>query len=241
VARLFADNRAFNPQTGITQAGREMLEALGYSADDVSAAFAREFQKQIDNAVTPVDAAKAAQLGEFGIPAFRQNVTGLADDFATFERARRGATGQMAEKVATTAAQSQETAMRAAGDDIALRVGGGKPADQFDAAVAVSERLRGIATADKSAAQAMYRAADDAGVTIPPDVAKGVTQRIQTRLADEEIDTTLGVFNETRAFVNRLGQRGNGKAPVSLRLVDGLRKDLNAALRTAQGEDTRAL
>jgi len=238
--RLFTDRRFFSNGT-LTDEGRQTLNALGYNADEVTEAFQREFGKNIDAALAPQEAAAAAELGQFGIPAYRHNVTGSADDFAAFERGRRGALGAGTEARVRQAADAQEMAARQAGDDIATGLGGGVRGDQFDAASAVSERLRGLAGDERAAAQAAYKAADAAGVTVPAHVAKGVADRVGSRLADEEIDLTLDTFKHTRAFMGRIAKRGEGTQPVSLRLIDGLRKDLNATLSRADGEDRRAL
>ncbi|MEX0319016.1 MAG: hypothetical protein AB3N21_13745 [Ruegeria sp.] len=241
VARLFADRRYYTEEGGITPAGRAALEQLGYSADEVSDAFAREFSKGVDEGIDPTLAARAAGMEEFGIPAYKHNVTGDVNDFANFERARRGVGPDAVVNKAQSLGNAQEMAARRAVDSTATEMGDGIRADQLDAAQAVTDRLQRAGEAEKAAAQAAYKAADDAGVTVPAQVARGVTQRVQTRLADEEIDLTSDIFQGARAFMKRLAKRGDGEGGVSLRLIDTFRKDLNATLSRASGEDKRAL
>ncbi|MFV1484526.1 MULTISPECIES: hypothetical protein [unclassified Phaeobacter] len=241
VARLFSDRRYYTPDGGITQAGRTALRQLGYDADELSDAFAREFSKGVDNGVDPTMAARAAEMGEFGIPAYKQNVSGDVNDFANFERARRGVGPEPMVKRAQELGSAQELAARRAPDEFATEMGGGIRGDQFDAAEAVSNRLTALRGEEEAAAQAAYRAADEAGVSVPAEVATGVTQRVQTRLADEEIDLTSDIFKNARSFMSRLQKRGEGEGGVSLRLIDTFRKDLNRTMSRAESEDLRAL
>lgn len=239
---VFSKKSMYDPAKGITEQGRKALAAAGLNPDEVSAKFVNHFQKLTDAAVEPQTAARSANMAEFNIPANKANVTGAVDDFATLERTRR--VGGAGSAKVGAALDAQDAAMRRAGDDIATGLGGGKPADQFDAAVAVSERLRGIVAEEKGAAQAAYRAADKAGFSVDPSAARGVVQRINTRLADEEVDLVSGALSESRSVMNRLERRGvmtSGNKGVSLRLIDGARKDINKTLRTATGEDERAL
>ena len=238
-AKVFSSKSMYDPAKGITEKGRKALVAAGLNPDEVSAKFVQHFQKLTDDAIDPQTAARSANMAEFNIPAYKANVTGAVDDFATLQRTKL--VGGAGSAKVGAALDAQDAAMRRAGDDIATGIGGGKPADQFDAAVAVSERLRGISAEERAAAQAAYRAADAAGIKVDPAVAAGAVQRVQSRLADEEIDLTLGTMNEAKSFMNRLAKRGSGRDGVSLRLIDGARKDLNASLRTATGEDARAL
>lgn len=242
VGRIFSDKRLYTEAGGLTQAGREAIEAAGYSADDVSEAFARQFSKSVDDALPLDQAGRAAEMAEFGIPAYKHNITGNPVDAADFERARRGGAGASAAQRVGDAATEQFNAGRQAVDDVATRIGGGTRGDQVDAAMVVTDRLRGIAGAEKTAAKAAYDAADAAGMAIDPQVASGITQRIQTRLADEEVDLTADIFKNARSYMSRLSRRGEGDKPVSLRLVDTLRKDLNKTLsKNLDPEDARAL
>jgi hypothetical protein len=240
VGRLFTDRRVFDPSTGqLTDRGREMIGALGYNADEVSTAFAREFQKEIGRAVEPQAAARAAELSEFGIPAYRHNITGAPEDFATFERGRRGASGETANARIRTAAEAQDQAARDAAERIALGMGGNGPADQADAAAAVMDRARSVAASEKASAQAAYGAADAAGVTVPGEVMSGVRDRIADRLAREQVD--LVSSRQAADFMRRLEIRDTGAGDaVSLRMVDGVRKDLNRAITKAQSDPAEA-
>ncbi|WP_299983882.1 hypothetical protein [uncultured Ruegeria sp.] len=78
-------------------------------------------------------------------------------------------------------------------------------------------------------------------MSVPGNVAKGVVQRVQGRLAAEEIDLTSDIYSNARAYMSRLQKRGEGEGGVSLRLIETFRKDLNASLSRAKPEDKRAL
>ncbi len=124
---------------------------------------------------------------------------------------------------------------------MAKELSDGIPADQLDASQAVTARLQSMSEAERAAAQAMYKAADDAGVSVRGNVAKGVVQRVQSRLADEEIDLTSDIYSNARAYMTRLQKRGEGDSGVSLRLIETFRRDLIASLAKAKPEDKRAL
>ncbi|UAB89697.1 hypothetical protein I5192_03165 [Ruegeria sp. SCSIO 43209] len=241
VARLLRDRRYYTEEGGISPAGRDALKQLGYDADEISDAFAREFSKGIDDGVDPTLAARAAEMEEFGIPAFKHNVTGDVNDFADFERARRGVGPDAVVSKAQRLGDGQELSARRAVDGVAKELSDGIPADQLDAAQAVTSRLQTMSEAEKAAAQAMYKAADDAGVSVPGNVAKGVVQRVQSRVAAEEIDLTSDIYSNARAYMSRLQKRGEGDGGVSLRLIETFRKDLNQSLSRAKPEDKRAL
>ena len=243
VAQLFKNTAIYDPQSGLTQHGKDILESLGYDAATVSDAFKREFAKNVDIMTTPQEAATVANMAEFGIPAYRANVTGSVSDFAEQARARAGVLGTRAEAQVGAALDRQSAAARGAADNIATGLGGNGPSDQWDAAVGLSERVKALRDAERAAAKAAYQAADAAGFGVKPEIARDVAARIQTKLADNEVDTTLGIMPETRAFMSRLSNRGQGDKPVSLALIDGLRKDVNAAMSKPSigAEDMRAL
>lgn len=243
VAGLFRNDAVYNPRTGLTQQGKDILESLGYDAATISDAFKREFAKNVDAMSTPQQAATAANMAEFGIPAYRANVTGSVSDFAEMARARAGVLGPRAEVQVGAAMDRQTAAARSAADNIATGLGGNGPSDQWDAAVGLAEKAKGLKAAEKAAATAAYDAAEVAGFGVKPEIAMGAASRIQTKLADNEVDATLGFMPETRAFLSRLASRGQGDKPVSLKLIDGLRKDVNAAMRKPSigAEDMRAL
>ena len=243
VAQLFKNTAIYDPQSGLTQHGKDILESLGYDAATVSDAFKREFAKNLDIMTTPQEAATVANMAEFGIPAYRANVTGSVSDFAEQARARAGVLGTRAEAQVGAALDRQAAAARGAADNIATGLGGNGPSDQWDAAVGLSERVKALRDAERAAAKAAYQAADAAGFGVKPEIARDVAARIQTKLADNEVDTTLGIMPETRAFMSRLSNRGQGNKPVSLALIDGLRKDVNAAMSKPSigAEDMRAL
>lgn len=176
----FADGR-------LTDKGRRVLAELGYDPDTLSAAFSREFQKGIDSGIEPQSAAAAADLGEFGIPAYRHNVTGSVDDFATFERARRGGIGPGPAKRVGAAADAQFAAVQRATDDIATGLGRGVRGDQADAAVAVQEGLRKAAEAARSEARVAYGALSDLGAGVPGAQVQGLGTKIGQALRMEGV------------------------------------------------------
>lgn len=244
LARLFSDNRYLDESGTITPAGLQAIEALGMNPADVSAKFRAEIERNVAAGLEPGQSARTAAMESFGIPAYRANRTGNPVDFAQQEAAARGGLGTGAATRAREALATQDAAMRRAGDDLAASFSGGARGDQFDAAVAVSTRLNNMAEAEKRMAQDLYRKAEAAGIRVDAGLASGVASRIQDRLAREEVYIDPDAFPEARSFVNRLVRRSEaGDAGVSLRMVDGLRKDLNRALTRAQSgtEDFRAL
>lgn len=190
-ARVFG-NKKFYANGQLTQAGRETLESLGYNVDDLSEAFTREFQKNVDNAMAPAEAGRAAGLAEFGIPAFRANVTGSADDFAALEGARRGGAYSTAtQERVRTALSTQDDAMRLAADDIATKLGGGRVrADQFDAASATMAGLSKARDASRALAQTAYDDLSASGAGISGKAVKnfGSTIRRAMEVAGERVD-----------------------------------------------------
>ena len=120
---IFANKKFFDGNT-LTKEGRETLEALGYNADEISDDFVKAFRSRAAD-LSADDAARAAGMDEFGIPVYRHNATGTADDFAAFERAKRGALGPRVEETARKAADKQINAATGAADDISSNLGGG--------------------------------------------------------------------------------------------------------------------
>lgn len=193
-ARVFG-NKQYYVNGTLTQAGRETLESLGYNVDDLSEAFTREFQKNVDSAMAPAEAGRAAGLTEFGIPAFRANVTGSVDDFAALEGARRGgAYSPATQERVRTALTAQDDAMRLAADDIATGLGGRSvPADQFDAAAGAMAGLSKARDAARAAAGEAYDALEASGGGLNGNVVKnfGSTLRRAVEVAGERIDDTV--------------------------------------------------
>lgn len=242
LAHVFSKPKYYSPAGGLTDEGRKALQQMGYDPARVNQAFADEFGVNLERGVSPQDAAAAADLEQFGIPAYRHNVSMSPEEFAAFERARKGGAGTIAERQVGQASDRQFKAMQGSIDRQASEMSGGVRADQVDAGMAVSARLDDLGKEAKAAASKAYRAADEAGMAVDPLTAQGVVQRITTRLADEEIDTTLDIFKNTRSYLSRLEKRGSGDKPVSLRLIDGMRKDINKALgKNLDPEDARAL
>lgn len=172
-------NKRFFDGGQLTQEGAETLAALGYSLDDLDDAFKQQFQRGIREGLQPQESAAVASMREFNIPAMRANVTGLADDFATMERGRRGALGPEVETKVRAAVDSQYNAMRDAGEDIAVRIGGGITADAGQAAEAAMTSARAARDAARNTASAAYDdlAASGAGVQGPQ------VQNLGTRIA----------------------------------------------------------
>lgn len=89
---------------------------------------------------------------------FKHNVTGDVSDFANFERARRGVGPDAVVSKAQRLGDQQDLAARRAVDGVARDLSDGLPADQLDAAQAVTARLQTMSEAERAAAQAAYRA-----------------------------------------------------------------------------------
>lgn len=201
-ARVFG-NKQFYVNGQLTQAGRETLESLGYNVDDLSEAFTREFQKNVDNAMAPAEAGRAAGLAEFNIPAYRANVTGSVDDFAALEGARRGgAYSQATQERVRTALTAQDDAMRLAADDIAVNLGGrATPADQFDAASGVMSGLAKARDASRALAKQAYDELEASGAGISGQAVKnfGASVRRAMEVAGERVDDAAAP-NASAAF-----------------------------------------
>ena len=172
-------NRQFFQNGQLTEEGAKTLQALGYSLDDLDESFRQQFQRGIREGLQPQESAAVANLREFNIPAFRANVTGLADDFATMERARRGALGPNLTQEVGGAMDAQMMAAREAGSGIASRLAGGVQGDAADAAQLAIDSARATRDTMRNAASTAYDdlAASGAGVQGPQ------VQNLGTRIA----------------------------------------------------------
>lgn len=191
VGNVFRSDKLFrNGQ--LTAEGRETLQALGMSADEVSDAFAQHFSRLTREGVDPQAGAQVASMREFGIPAYRHNITGTVDDFASFERARRGAIGPAAESLARRAGDAQDAAMREAGERIATGLGGGV-ADQADAAAGAISGVRRAQEAARTTAGQAYEALEAAGGGVRGTAVAnfGSQLRNSLRMAGSQIDERL--------------------------------------------------
>ncbi|MGR3525059.1 MAG: hypothetical protein ACU0CT_03555 [Paracoccaceae bacterium] len=249
-ARVFG-NKQFYVNGTLTQAGRETLESLGYNVDDLSAAFTREFQKNVDNAMAPAEAGRAAGLAEFGIPAFRANVSGSVDDFAALEAARRGgAYSPATQERVRSALTVQDDAMRQAADDIAVNLGGrATPADQFDAASGVMSGLRTARDTARAAAGEAYDALDASGGGIRGEGLANFGQNIKRILetSDSPVRLSPTVTPNAVDAINILDDtfRAANRGSVPFMSIERARQDLvrnrAAAFRGSNGGDQRAM
>ena len=179
--RIMTDRRMFTG-ADFTDEGKATLQALGYNVDELTASFKQTFQKGIDDALTPQQAARAADMGEFGIPAYRANVTGLADDFATLERGRRGALGPSVEAQVGSAMNAQDAAMRDAGERVAMGMGGGGKLDQGDAASMAMTAARDAMSVAKKTAQSAYDELADMGAGVSGKSLKTIGSNMRRSL-----------------------------------------------------------
>jgi hypothetical protein len=249
-ARVFG-NKQYYVNGTLTQAGRETLESLGYSVDDLSEKFTREFQKNVDNAMAPAEAGRAAGLTEFGIPAFRANVTGSVDDFAALEAARRGgAYSPATQERVRTALTTQDDAMRLAADDIATNLGGrGVAADQFDAATGAMSGLRTARDTARAAAGDAYDALEASGGGIRGEGLTNFGQNIKRILetSDSPVRLSPNVTPNAVASVDILDDtfRAAGRGSVPFMSIERARQDLvrnrAAAYSGSLGGDRRAM
>lgn len=179
-------NRKFFANGQLTDEGAATLQALGYNLDDLDAAFKEQFQRGIKSGLEPQQAAATASLDEFGIPAFRANVTGLADDFATLERGRRGALGPSVTAEVSTAMNAQDAAMRGAGDEIATRMAGGIKADAGQAAETAMTAARAARDTAKATAGKAYDDLAAAGAGVQGAQVQGLGTRLSNAVARSE-------------------------------------------------------
>lgn len=246
VASVFRQRRYFRDGQ-LTPEGRSAVAAAGFDPDEMSAQFQRQFARIAADAANPEDAARAASMAEFGIPAYRHNITGNVEDFATFEGARRGALGADASQVVGDAAERQMQAVRRAGETMATDISGGAVADQADAAVAVQTGLRAARDRARSAAGQAYDDLANAGGGIRGDALTGIDARLRRSLEMSEvrIDPTrtpnaADALDQVRTVFSRARE---GSVPFTE--IERVRQDLvrnrSAAFRGSVGQDQRAM
>lgn len=243
--RMFADKRIFDGKN-LTDEGRDLLEAAGYNIDELSDDFVREFSERAQE--MPADqAGRAASLAEFDIPTYRHNVTGTVDDFAAFERGRRGALGPTVERSIREAGDSQDTAMREAADRISRDMSGGMRGDQLDAAVGAREGLLKRQDAALTAARGAYDALDAAGGGVSGQRMTGIGSRIENtvnqsgfRLSQNAHPNAVGAMDELNAM---FGNAKQGSVPFMQieRGRQAINRYLRAAKKGANEADTTAV
>lgn len=232
--RLFADKRIFDGKT-VTAEGREVLEAAGYNVDDLSDDFVREFAERAQS-MPPEQAGRAASMAEFDIPVYRHNATGTVDDFAAFERGRRGALGPTVERSIREAGDSQDDAMRGAAERISRGMADDMPADQLDAAVAAREGLVTRRDAALSAAREGYDALEAAGGGVSGKRMAGVGSRIEQQVNQSGFRLSPNAHPNATGAVDELNQifaRGE-KGSVPFMEIERGRQAINRYLRTAR-------
>jgi len=244
--RIMRSKRFFDGQA-ITSEGRTALEKAGINADEISEAFAREFGDSAARSTDPVGAARATQMSEFGIPAYRANVTGETTDFADFERARRGGMGASAATRVGEAGDVQMTAARRAGDDIATGVGGGRVGDQADAAVAVQTGLRGARDKALTTARGAYDDLEAAGGGVRGGSAVNLGSRIGAELKTGNVTINAQRSPNAAAALDDLDAAFIGAENGSVPFMDMERARQNlvklrgAAYRGSLGSDQNAM
>lgn len=231
---IFANRRFFDGKT-LSQEGRETLEALGYNVRDLSEDFVENFKKRVAD-LPPESAGRAAAMDEFGIPVYRHNATGSAEDFAAFERAKRGAVGQRAEDTAKAAARRQADAVTQAGEDISKGMADGVRGDQFDAAVSTQEGLRRVAASTKNAASKAYDDLAAAGggvsgarVQNAGDKIKMALERAGRSVNPSATPNAAGALEELNTLF-----AGAERGSVPFMQLERGRQTLNRYLRTAR-------
>ena len=231
---VFANKKLFDGKT-LSKEGRETLEALGYNVDELSDDFVKTFQQRTKE-LPAESAGRAAGLDEFGIPVYRHNVTGTVDDFAAFERAKRGALGPRVEQRVRDAADRQVTATTQAADDISAGMSGGVRGDQYDAAVSVQEGLRKQQAAARGAASKAYDDLAATGGGIPGSrgvkagtVIKDVMVKAGRQIDDSATPNTAGALREIDSLFS-----GAEKGSIPFMQLERGRQTLNRYLRAAQ-------
>lgn len=246
LGRLMSDRRIF-ADGKITDEGRATLRALGYNIDELSESFTNTFQKNLDDAMAPQSAAAATELSEFGIPAFRPNVTGSLDDFAAMERARRGGAGDAIRERVMPALDAQDRAMRQAADDIATGLSGGVRADQADAASTAMTATRAARDASRNAARQAYDALEASGSGIKGSAVQNFGARIGQDLRMMNLRVDPGATPNAAAALQTLddvfSRAENGAVPFMD--IERARQQLvrfrSAAARGALGQDQVAM
>lgn len=231
---VFSNRKLFNGKE-LTDEGRATIAALGYNVDEVSDDFVKAFQERAKE--LPADrAARAAGMDEFGIPVYRHNASGTADDFAAFERGKRGALGARVEGVAREAADTQAGATTRAAEDISTGLGGGARGDQYDAALAVQEGLRREGATAKQAASKAYDDLEAAGGGVSGKRIKDAGTRIVAALEKAGRAVTPGATPNTAGALDELNAlfREADQGTVPFMQLERGRQVINRYIRTAQ-------
>ncbi len=245
IGNFIRDRRLYN-NGQLTQTGVQLLARMGVDPAQVTDDFQREFARQAARLVDPADARVAAEMGEFGIPALRPNVTGDPNDFAALERTRQIGQGRAAETVRNAVAE-QDAAMRRAGDTIAENLSGGLRFDQGDAAGAVMQGLRTAQDAARRTAGAAYEALEAAGGglrgTAVMNLAEEVNARLSTlgrRLSDQLTPNAQAALDDIRQMT-----AGAERGTVPFMDIERIRQDLvqlrNNAFKGSLGPDQFAI
>jgi hypothetical protein len=243
----FVRNRALFSNGQLTSRGQRMLADLGIDPAQATAEFQQIFAREAARVTDPADAATVAQMGEFGIPANRANVTGAVEDFAALRRAEVGALGQPAANRVQQAMQQQRDATRAATERIATDFSGGNPMDQADAARGVMEGLGQARDAALNTARGAYQALEAAGGGIRGTAIGEMGSRIANALRMENVRLSDQLTPNARSAVQYLddvfSQSGRGSVPFMS--IENARQALvrmnNAAARGSLGQDQFAM
>ena len=245
---IFSNSKFFNGKT-LTQEGADTLQALGYNLDDLDEAFKTQFQTGIREGLQPQEAASVAALKEFDIPAYRANVTGLADDFATLERGRRGALGPQVEAKVSSAMNAQDAAMRDAGEGIATKIGGGVTADAGQAAETAMTAARTARDTAKTAAGQAYTDLEAVGAGVRGTQVQGLGTRLVNTIARSETPIRIDPVKTPNAqnaadYVDDMFKDAKSGSVPFMDLENArqmLVKYRSAANRGANGADTFAM
>lgn len=244
---VFANRKFFN-NGQLTEEGAQTLTALGYSLDDLDEAFKQEFQRGIREGLQPQESAAVATMREFNIPALRANVTGSADDFATMERAKRGALGPTLEAQVRGAMDTQFRAAQDAGEDIATRLAGGVKADAGQAAEAAVSSARASQEAARSAAGDAFKALENAGVGVQGIQLQGFGTRLGRMVQTSETPIRINPTTTPNAssavdFVDDVF-KGAEKGTVPFMEIERARQQLvrySSAAKRSTGADQIAM
>lgn len=245
VGNFIRDRRLYN-NGQLTPAGVSLLQRMGVDPTDINDNFQREFARQAARLVDPNDARVAAEMGEFGIPALRPNVTGDPNDFAALERTRQIGQGNAGETVRQAIAR-QEEAMRRGADTIAENLSGGLRFGQNEAAAAVMTGLRSAQESARRTAGAAYDALEAAGGglrgTAVANLADDINARLNAmgrRLSDQLTPNARAAIDEIRQMT-----QGAERGSVPFMDIERIRQNLvqlrNAAARGSLGQDNFAI
>jgi hypothetical protein len=231
----------------MTEAGRDVLRRAGLDPDNLPVEIQRTIAGDAARAADPVEGARAAGMAEFGIPAYRHNVTGAVDDAALFERARRGGMGPSAATRVGQAADDQFAAARRAGETIATDLSGGAIADQGDAASAAITGLRAAQDAARGQAQAAYEALEAAGGGVRGTALQGIGERVQNTVRMNNVRLTPQLTPNAISAVDDINEMltGADRGSASFMDLERVRQNLvqlrGAAYRGSLGADQRAM